>query len=100
MNVLALWTLDAETKVEVVAFLGYPLSVVCLVHLRLLLLLLLFIACVLLAHLLKYLRILAMLHSLVHSVELNLVVIVSINSSSTSIVIVVYIKVLVRALSH
>ena len=41
-----------------------------------------------------------MLHGLVHSVELNLVVIVSIVSSSTSIVIIVYIEVLVRALSH
>ena len=41
-----------------------------------------------------------MLHGLVHSVELNLVVIVSIVSSSTSIVIIVHIEVLVRALSH
>ena len=41
-----------------------------------------------------------MLHGLVHGVELNLVVIVSIVSYSTSIVIVVYIEVLVRALSH
>ena len=94
MNILTLWSLHAETKVIIVAFLGYPLSVVCLR------LLLLFIACVLLAHIIC-LRILTILHSLIHSIELHLVVIVIIAASSSIIVItVVHIKVQVRTLSH
>ena len=93
MNVLTLWSLDTETKVVIIAFLWYPLSVVCLR------LLLLFIACVLLAHIVR-LRILAILHSLIHCIELHLVVMVIIVASSSIVVItVVHIKVLVRTLS-
>ena len=94
MNVLTLWSFDTETKVVIVAFLWYPLSVVCLR------LLLLFIACVLLAHVV-WLRILTILHSLIHSIELHLVVIVIIVASSSIVVITVFhIEVLVRTLSH
>lgn len=93
MNVLTLWSLDTETKVVIVAFLWYPFSIVCLR------LLLLFIACVLLTHIV-WLRILAILHSLIHSIELHLVVIVIIVASSIVVVTVVHIEVLVRTLSH
>jgi hypothetical protein len=94
MYVLTLRSLDTETKIVIVAFLRYSLSVVYLLHESLL-----FIACVLLAHLL-WLRILAMLHGLVHSIELHLVVIVVIVASSSVSVAVMHIEVLVRTLSH
>lgn len=96
MNVLTLWSLDAEPEIVIVAFLWDPFPIVCLLlHMNRLLFI---ITCVLLHHnlllmLLLLFGVLAMLHGLVHKVELHLIVIVG--------TIVIHIEILVVwALTH
>lgn len=103
MNVLALWALHAESKVIIIAFLWYPLSIICFLD-RLCCLLYrallnhLIVTLVLLNLMLFRVFLLAMMHGLIHKVELHLMVVIVV--ALIIAIIVTRVEILMRPLSH